>query len=108
MNFKKMLMLRLTEEGMFDNDAIALVDAALADKTFCPEMATRWHHEVDGYPAGISASVYTVLRPFAFKWISEHQPNTWYRPAFAPGVSGLEGGPLEKFITDFWKENRKL
>ncbi len=106
MNFYDAMIARLTENGMFDTQAKAVMELVVNDQEHFASMQGRWGDQVDGYPQGLVNTVFALIRPVAFKWISEHAPKAWFRVAFAPGIEGLQGKELDDFIKKFHAEQQ--
>jgi len=71
----------LEENGMFPNDAKAVVEAMKA----APEnetMKERWGDSWQDYPSAILSLAWLSAKEYALKWIDTNHPKAWYRPMF--------------------------
>lgn len=71
------------ENGMFEKDAKAVVEMAIADKEN-EAMERRWDEPIDGYPPQLLAVLTMSINQAAIKHIEENCPQAWYKAMFEP------------------------
>lgn len=81
MNFKEWCKQHLTERGMFDKEASAVIESVIAAEEN-EAMEDRWDHNTDDYPESITNILQITLDHHAIKWIDENAPRAWYRGMF--------------------------
>lgn len=53
-------------------------------KEYQPDMAYRWHEDIDGYPPLIRVALTESLNHAALDWIDANLPRARFRPMFLP------------------------
>lgn len=108
MNFIEAITKCLTDRGLDDAKAAAIMEVVLADTEAMPTMQGRWRDQVDDYFPGLVNIIFANVKPIAYKWICENKPKAWYRVDFSPGIVGLKGAELEAYITKYQREVQRL
>lgn len=86
MTFKEAMHKKLTEHGMFDNQASKVLEECMQHES-TESMESRWDHDVRNYPEGIQISLWLIVRSRAAEWIKRNIPKAWFRPMFEDNVS---------------------
>ena len=76
MTIKQYCILYLEGNGMFKDDATAIVDGFTGTPS---AMDGRWNDQTTDYPESVLDVLILGLRSFAVKWIDANQPQAWYR-----------------------------
>ena len=71
----------LVERGMFDSQAVEVVEAMKVDKINEP-MEHRWMDEADDYPPQMLTILWIGAKHQALKYIDANCPKAWFRPMF--------------------------
>ncbi len=74
---------RLVANGMFPEQAQAVIDMAKNRTDLFPDMESRWADEVEGYPQQAIAVLWFGIKHIALEWIDANLPQAWYRPLFS-------------------------
>ena len=61
MTIRKMMHKKLIENGLWPDEATAVLDTAESDKTL-EAMAGRWDEDAEGYPIELFASVWLAIK----------------------------------------------
>lgn len=72
---------QLVDRGMFETQAKAVMEAAMADPVN-EAMQGRWNDAVDGYPPQMQAVCLVSIKSQALKWIDQNCPQAWFRAMF--------------------------
>jgi hypothetical protein len=81
MTFKDKAQQMLTECGMFDNQADAVIERVIA----APEneaMRGRWNDDTEGYPPVMFNVLWLTVKRHALEYIEETCPQAWFKPMF--------------------------
>jgi hypothetical protein len=81
MTFRDKAKQMLTERGMFDNQAEAVMDRVIA----APEnkaMQGRWNDDTSGYPPPMVNVLWFTVKRHALEYIEETCPEAWFKPMF--------------------------
>lgn len=78
---KQRCLAMLTNKGMFDSQAEAVLKQAMPGIEVGGYRMT-WERPASEYPDALYAVVGLILNRAALKWIDEHCPMAWFRPMF--------------------------
>ena len=67
--------------GMFEDQAKAVIDMAVADKCNAA-MVGRWDEPTDAYPEAILAILVMSINRNAITYIEANYPKAWFKPMF--------------------------
>lgn len=81
MTFRESAISFLTDNGMFDSQAIQVLERVKADPANAA-MAQRWNDDISEYPPQMQVLVRTAARRAALAYIDETCPQAWFRPMF--------------------------
>jgi hypothetical protein len=79
MTFQEFSIKYLTDRGMFDNQAVQVVEGV---KSYQPSMVSLWNQSIDGYPDAVKTGLVLSLRSSAVEWIDNNLPQAWFRSMF--------------------------
>lgn len=83
MTAKEKLKKMLTDQGMFDNEANAVLEEAIPQiESLIPDYKITWHSPVSEYPDAVYNAMWHPLCDAALKWIDKNAPRAWYRSMF--------------------------
>lgn len=83
MNFRESMINAMTSRGMFESQAIEVIDTYItSNEDDNNPMMDRWDEDVAGYPEVMSNILWMGVKEYAAKWISENAPQAWFRPMF--------------------------
>ena len=83
MTTREKLRKMLTDKGMFDSQADAVLkDAIPAIESLTPDYRITWDRPASEYPDAIYNVMWLPLRDAAREWIAKNAPEAWYRPMF--------------------------
>ena len=71
----------LSDNGMFEDGAKAVVALAIEHKLFAA-MKGRWNDNISGYPEVMKTAFLLSLRAVAVEWIESNKPAAWYKACF--------------------------
>lgn len=71
----------LTDNGLWPDEAEAVVEAAKAEKAN-ESMERRWNDDIEGYPKQLLAVLTMPLRAEAVRWIDANKPQHFARMMF--------------------------
>ena len=75
----------LEDNGMFPQQAQAVIDMAKARPDLFPDMERRWADRAEDYPTSLIAVLWLGIKGLAVEWIDANLPKAWYRPMFTGG-----------------------
>ncbi|MCP3967529.1 MAG: hypothetical protein GY718_14450 [Lentisphaerae bacterium] len=81
MTFEQKIKEMLVENGMFERDAIKVVELAKEDKVN-ESMVGRWGHPIEDYPPIMTPVLWLSVKAIALEYIDAHCPQAFYRPMF--------------------------
>ena len=81
MTIEDKIMEMLVEHGMWDNQAVAVMEMMKADEVN-ESMAHRWNDNVEDYPLSMLAILWMKAKGTALKYIDANCPEAWFRPMF--------------------------
>lgn len=86
MTIREFLTQHLTDNGLFDDEAAAVIELAARpqEQGGLPTMHHRLNDSLDGYPASFSAVLIMSIPRYALQWIDANKPKHWARPMFDP------------------------
>ncbi len=79
MNFYDFFINQLVQNGMFDNQAKAVVDKVMGNN---PQMEGRWGEKTTEYPQNLTNIIWLSVKHEALEFIKENCPQAWFRPMF--------------------------
>ena len=83
MTTKEKLKAMLTECGMFETQAEAVLEIAIPQiEALTPEYHITWDRPAQEYPEQIYTAMWLTLKAVAKDWIAKNEPRAWYRPMF--------------------------
>jgi hypothetical protein len=71
----------LFERGMFEADAVKVVEAVIADPAN-EAMQSRWGDHVEGYPPQMVNVLWFTTKRHALEHIEANCPQAWFKPLF--------------------------
>lgn len=101
MNFKEMMAQRLADEGLFDDQIDCIIDLAIKDPGFCPDMDGHWNKKTSDYPLAMSATIQRALWPLAFKWLKRNKPYAHFLCQFDSAYPRETGSEQDEFIRQY-------
>jgi len=72
----------LTDRGLFDDQAEAIMAVAIPKIESLTPSKVTWDSPADDYPKELYGVMWLPLRDTAREWIKENAPHAWFRPAF--------------------------
>lgn len=83
MTTKEKLKKMLTDNGMFDNQADAVLKEAIPKiSALQPKDRITWDRPSNEYPDVMFSLWWKILRKLALDWIVKNTPEAWFRPMF--------------------------
>ncbi len=83
MTTKERLKKMLTDKGMFDSQANAILREAIPKiESMTPNYRITWDRPASEYPDVVYNVMWRPLCEAALKWIDENMPEAWFRPMF--------------------------
>lgn len=83
MTIREQLEKHLTDSGLFETQAKAVIDALIADDELTGSvMKDRWHEDVSLYPPQMLAVLTQSANAKALEWIDANKPQHWARGMF--------------------------
>lgn len=83
MTTKERLKKMLTDHGMFDNQADAVLEEAIPKiEGATPDYQVTWDRSADEYPEALYGVMWLYLKDAALKWIDKNASHAWFRPMF--------------------------
>lgn len=82
MTVEEKLKKMLIDHGMFEDQAVAVMELVKADKVN-ESMENRWNDEAAGYPPRLFVALWMSVSNHALEYIDEKCPKAWFRPMFA-------------------------
>jgi hypothetical protein len=107
MNFTQLMTKLLTDEGLTESEAEAVVLFAIRHPEFCSDMDGHWNKKIADYPQAMCVSIRNALWPFTFKWLQRSHPEAWYLVHFTPEYNKLEGKELDAFMNAFAQKQQE-
>lgn len=83
MTIRETLAKHLTDNGMFESQAEAVIEQFMGTDATQP-MRGRWDDPTTEYPAALTDALLHGLCFVALEWIDANLPEAWYRPIFLP------------------------
>lgn len=77
---KERMIKKLIEEGLWDEDAVTILDEYIAD--FEGVRDVQWNSPSVGYPAVAYSAMWISLKPYVLRWIDKNAPRAFYRETF--------------------------
>lgn len=81
MTIRERMVKRLTDNGMFAQDAETVLNTVQSDDSM-RSMSGRWDHDTAGYPGETMAAIWYAVKTTAAEWIEANAPQAWYRSQF--------------------------
>lgn len=81
MTFKEAMIKEMTSRGMFDSQAIDVIDSYIEENKDIPIMDV-WQKDINSYPEGIQRTLWIGVKEYAYNWIIANAPQAWFRPMF--------------------------
>lgn len=73
----------LTEMGVFEEQASAIMDKAIPIvNEQLPNYRITWDRPSEEYPDAFYSVVFITVKRAALEWIDENIPQAWFRPMF--------------------------
>ena len=83
MTTRQLLKKMLTDRGMFDHQADAVLAKALPEiEKLSPDYQITWDRPASEYPEALYNQMFRTLCNVALVWIKENIPQAWFRPMF--------------------------
>lgn len=83
MTTKERLKKMLTDRGMFDDQADAILEEAIPKiESATPDYQMTWNRPAEEYPDVLYNVMWIYLKDAALEWIEKNAPQTWFRPMF--------------------------
>ncbi len=82
MRIREKAMKALSERGMFDTQAVEIIEKYL-NSPLGEMMKDRFDDDESNYPPQMFVGVWIGLKQTALEWIDEKKPKHWARPMFA-------------------------
>lgn len=82
MTVKERLEEICVEQGMFENQARAVVELAMKELDNIDEYKIAWDKPSQEYPTKFYAAAFLTVARVALKWIDENIPQAWFRQMF--------------------------
>ncbi len=83
MTTKERLKKMLTDRGMFDSQADAVLKEVIPQiESLTPGYRITWDRPANEYPDAVYNVMWLPLRDAALKWIDKNMPQAWFRPMF--------------------------
>lgn len=83
MTTKEKLKKFLTDNGMFEEQADAVLEVAIPQiEALVPDYSFTWERPANEYPPVLYAVMLSIVKEEAVKWIDANLPMAWYRPMF--------------------------
>ena len=80
MNYIERLTADLEKNGLFTDQAVAIVTAFTSDPTH--SMRGRWVEDTATYPEGMYNVLWATCKMEALRYIDSHCPKAWFRAVF--------------------------
>lgn len=81
MTIKEAILKRLYDNGMFPDQAAAVMEQVIANSE--SSMDKRWNDNEADYAPSIQAVLWITVKIEALKYIDANCPEAWFRPTFA-------------------------
>lgn len=81
MTYKEKIKQMLSEQGMFDEDAEAVVEMVIKDDCNVA-MKNRWNDDISNYPSTTRSVLWDSVCRIALEYIDKNCPKAWFRSAF--------------------------
>lgn len=83
MTTKEKLIQSLINHGMFNSQALKVVDYAIPELKHLEDFhSITWDRPASEYPNVLHGILFSAIKPFALKWIEDNLPKAWFKPMF--------------------------
>ncbi len=86
MTTKEKLIDMCVSRGMFETDAVKVVESAVSEIDSFGDYRTTWDRPAEEYPPTLYAVMFLTVQEHAIKYIDEHYPRAWFREVFVAGA----------------------
>jgi hypothetical protein len=83
MTTREKLITMVMRLGMFESQAIEVVDLAIPElDKIVPEYQMTWNLPSEGYPDILYNLMMVTVKPIGLKWLEENKPEAWCKLMF--------------------------